>query len=177
MLRKLWEKCVNYETVSYIICGFLTTAVDFAVYALLRQIEIGVGLSQAMSWLAAVLFAYVVNKLIVFKNYDLRPSYLMKEAGAFLMTRGISGVAVWLLMVVMVALGEGRGFLYEMFCKMVSSAVNLVANYIFSKLWIFKKGQRARGNSSETRRDRSGRTGTGCGIGADPGVGGDFRKG
>ena len=43
MLRKLWEKCVNYETVSYIICGFLTTAVDFAVYALLRQIEIGVG--------------------------------------------------------------------------------------------------------------------------------------
>ena len=44
MLRKLWEKCVNYETVSYIICGFLTTAVDFAVYALLRQIEIGVGL-------------------------------------------------------------------------------------------------------------------------------------
>ena len=64
MLRKLWEKCVNYETVSYIICGFLTTAVDFAVYALLRQIEIGVGLSQAMSWLAAVLFAYVVNKLI-----------------------------------------------------------------------------------------------------------------
>ena len=54
MLRKLWEKCVNYETVSYIICGFLTTAVDFAVYALLRQIEIGVGLSQAMSWLAAV---------------------------------------------------------------------------------------------------------------------------
>ena len=48
MLRKLWEKCVNYETVSYIICGFLTTAVDFAVYALLRQIEIGVGLSQAI---------------------------------------------------------------------------------------------------------------------------------
>ena len=44
MLRKIWEKCVNYETVSYIICGFLTTAVDFAVYALLRQIEIGVGL-------------------------------------------------------------------------------------------------------------------------------------
>ena len=76
---------------------------------------------------------------------DLRPSYLMKEAGAFLMTRGISGVAVWLLMVVMVALGEGRGFLYEMFCKMVSSAVNLVANYIFSKLWIFKKRSESKG--------------------------------
>ena len=62
-----------------------------------------------------------------------------------MMTRGISGVAVWLLMVVMVALGEGRGFLYEMFCKMVSSAVNLVANYIFSKLWIFKKRSESKG--------------------------------
>ena len=145
MLRKIWEKCVNYETVSYLICGVLTTAVDFAVYTVLRNVDVGVGVSQALSWLAAVLFAYVVNKLIVFKNYDLRPSYLMKEAGAFLMTRGISGVAVWLLMVVMVALGEGRGFLYEMFCKMVSSAVNLVANYIFSKLWIFKKRSESKG--------------------------------
>ena len=167
MFEAIWKKCVNYETISYLICGILTTAVDFVSYAMFRRMDMGVGMAQAFSWGAAVLFAYVVNKLIVFKNYDLRPSYLMKEAGAFLMTRGISGVAVWLLMVVMVALGEGRGFLYEMFCKMVSSA----------SCGFLKKGQRARGNSSETRSDRSGRTGTGCGIGADPGVGGDFRKG
>ena len=145
MFEARWKKCVNYETISYLICGILTTAVDFVSYAMFRRMDMGVGMAQAFSWGAAVLFAYVVNKLIVFKNYDLRPSYLMKEAGAFLMTRGISGVAVWLLMVVMVALGEGRGFLYEMFCKMVSSAVNLVANYIFSKLWIFKKRSESKG--------------------------------
>ena len=137
MFEAIWKKCVNYETISYLICGILTTAVDFVSYAMFRRMDMGVGMAQAFSWGAAVLFAYVVN--------DLRPSYLMKEAGAFLMTRGISGVAVWLLMVVMVALGEGRGFLYEMFCKMVSSAVNLVANYIFSKLWIFKKRSESKG--------------------------------
>lgn len=38
MLRKIWEKCVNYETVSYLICGVLTTAVDFAVYLSLIHI-------------------------------------------------------------------------------------------------------------------------------------------
>ena len=43
------------------------------------------------------------------------------------------------MMVGMVRLGGNRGFLYEMFCKAVVSAVNLVLNYIFSKLWIFKK--------------------------------------
>lgn len=138
MLRKIWDKCVNYETISYIICGVLTTGVDFGAYTFLRQINVGVGMSQALSWLAAVLFAYVVNKLIVFRNYNLRPSYLAKEVGAFVAARAFSGVVTWILMVVMVKLGGDRGFLYELFCKLTSSVINMVLNYIFSKLWIFK---------------------------------------
>ena len=106
MLHKIWEKCVNYETVSYLICGFLTTAVDFAVYTVLRHVDIGVGISQALSWMAAVLFAYVVNKLIVFRNYNMSSSYLVKEARAFVAARAFSGVVTWVLMVVMVKLGE-----------------------------------------------------------------------
>ena len=138
MLHKIWEKCVNYETVSYLICGFLTTAVDFAVYTVLRQMDIGVGISQALSWMAAVLFAYVVNKLVVFRNYNMRPSCLVKEAGAFVAARAFSGVVTWVLMVVMVKLGGDRGFVYELFCKFTSSVLNMVLNYVFSKLWIFK---------------------------------------
>lgn len=138
MQRSLWEKCVNYETVSYLICGFLTTAVDFIVYTLLRQMDIVVEVSQALSWLAAVLFAYVVNKLIVFRNYNMRPSYLAKEAGTFVAARAFSGVVTWVLMVVMVKLGGDRGFIYELFCKFTSSVINMVLNYVFSKLWIFK---------------------------------------
>ena len=94
---------------------------------------------QALSWLSAVLFAYVVNKLIVFRNYNVRPSYLAKEFGAFFAARAFSGVLTWIMMVGLVWIGGERGFLYELFCKAVVSAVNLVLNYIFSKLWIFKK--------------------------------------
>ena len=139
MLRKIWEKCVNYETVSYLICGVLTTAVDFAVYTVLRNVDVGVGVSQALSWLAAVLFAYVVNKLIVFRNYNMRPSYLAREVGTFVAAPAFSGVVTWVLMVVMVRLGGDRGFIYELFCKFTSSVINMVLNYVFSKLWIFKK--------------------------------------
>ena len=139
MLRKIWEKCVNYETVSYLICGVLTTAVDFAVYTVLRNVDVGVGVSQALSWLAAVLFAYVVNKLIVFRNYNMRPSYLAREVGTFVAARAFSGVVTWVLMVVMVRLGGDRGFIYELFCKFTSSVINMVLNYVFSKLIIFKK--------------------------------------
>ena len=139
MLRKIWNSCVNYETISYIICGFLTTAVDFVSYGIFRRAGMGVGVSQALSWLAAVLFAYVVNKWIVFRNYDLRPSHVVREAGSFVAVRVFSGVVTWLLMVAMVKLGGDRGFLFELFCKFTSSLVNMVLNYIFSKLWIFGK--------------------------------------
>lgn len=139
MMHKLWEKCVNYETISYLICGFLTTAVDFGTYGLLRETGLSVELAQAMSWLAAVLFAYVVNKLVVFRNFNMRPLYLAKEAGAFAAARVLSGAATWILMVVMVKLGGNRGFIYEMFCKFTVSVINMVLNYVFSKLWIFKK--------------------------------------
>ena len=141
MFRKLWNSCVNYETISYIICGFLTTAVDFASYGIFRRMGLGVGSSQAFSWLSAVLFAYVVNKWIVFRNYDLNPAHVVREAGEFIAARMFSGAVTWLLMVVMVRLGGDRGFLFEMFCKLVSSMVNMVLNYIFSKLWIFKQKQ------------------------------------
>ena len=139
MLRKIWNSCVNYETISYIICGFLTTAVDFVSYGIFRRAGMGVGVSQALSWLAAVLFAYVVNKWIVFRNYDLRPSHVVREGGSFVAARVFSGVVTWLLMVAMVKLGGDRGFLFELFCKFTSSLVNMVLNYIFSKLWIFGK--------------------------------------
>ena len=139
MFGKLWKKCVNYETISYLICGVLTTAVDFVSYTLFRKMSMGVGVSQALSWVAAVLFAYSVNKIIVFRNFNMHPSYLLKEGGAFFAARAISGVATWILMVVMVKLGGDRGFVYEMFCKLTASVINMVANYVFSKLWIFKK--------------------------------------
>ena len=114
MFGKLWKKCVNYETISYLICGVLTTAVDFVSYTLFRKMSMGVGVSQALSWVAAVLFAYIVNKIIVFRNFNMHPSYLLKEGGAFFAARAISGVATWILMVVMVKLGGDRGFVYDM---------------------------------------------------------------
>ncbi len=80
MIEKLWKKCVNYETISYLICGILTTLVDWVSFWLMNeQWNLDYRLSTALSWLAAVVFAYVVNKLIVFRNYQFKPSHLWKE--------------------------------------------------------------------------------------------------
>ena len=93
-------------------------------------------LSTALSWLAAVVFAYVVNKLIVFRNYQFKPSHLWKEWCSFFTARALSGVLVMLMMIAMVdmlhwgefRIGEIEAGLY--LAKAVVSAVNLVVNIL-----------------------------------------------
>lgn len=146
MMQKIWKKCVNYETISYIVCGVLTTLVDWVVFSVLNERwQVDYRISTALAWLAAVLFAYVVNKLIVFRNFQFRPSHLWKEWWTFFAARACSGIMVMVLMIVLVDLlrwgefyiGTLAAGLY--LAKAVVSVINLVANYIFSKLWIFKK--------------------------------------
>ncbi len=146
MFQKIWKKCVNYETVSYLVCGVLTTLADWCVFGLLNERwQMDYRISTALSWLAAVCFAYVVNKLIVFRNFQFRPSCLWREWWAFFAARAASGILVMLLMILLVSLlgwgefqiGGLQAGLY--LAKAVVSVINLVLNYLFSKLWIFKR--------------------------------------
>ena len=63
MFGKLWKKCVNYETISYLVCGVLTTAVDFVSYTAFRKMSMGVGVSQALSWVARIFMINNVDEL------------------------------------------------------------------------------------------------------------------
>ena len=149
MWKNIWKKFLNYETISYLICGVLTTVVDFLSYSLFRKAGMGVGMSQALSWAAAVLFAYIVNKLIVFRNYNFTPVHLLKEGVAFFEARVLSGVVTWALLEGMIRLSGNRGFAYELFCKLTVSVINMVANYVLSKVWIFKN----KGVQEENEKD------------------------
>ena len=142
MLRKkmeiLWKKFVNRETISYLIFGVLTTLVDWLVYPLLRWLKHSVAVSAAGSWAAAVLFAFVTNKLFVFQSYSFRPKELLKEFVSFVSCRALSGlftIAAMIFIVDVMGWNEWLG-------KVAVSAISLVLNYIFSKLFIFKKAER-----------------------------------
>ena len=67
---------MNRETVSYFIFGVLTTAVDWMVYPLMRWLDHSVAWSSVVSWAAAVIFAFVTNKIFVFQSYTFRPKEL-----------------------------------------------------------------------------------------------------
>lgn len=135
MIKKLFDKFVNRETITYVIFGVLTTAVDWLVYPLMRWGGHSVALSSAVSWAAAVLFAFITNKLFVFQSYTFRPVEFFKEFVSFVSCRALTGVLTVAAMVVMVDMLGWN----EWFGKFAVSAMSLVLNYVFSKLFIFKK--------------------------------------
>jgi len=131
----LWKKFVNRETVSYLIFGVLTTAVDWLVYPVMRWFDHSVAVSTAIAWAVAVLFAFVTNKLFVFRSFTLRPDKLGKEFVSFVSCRALTGLFTVLAMVF---IADVMGW-NEWLGKVAVSAISLVLNYIFSKLFIFKK--------------------------------------
>lgn len=142
-LKELFQKFVNRETVSYLVVGILTTAVDYVVFWLVNEALKRTGMdvaatatwAQAVSWLSAVVFAYFTNKAFVFRNRNYEARYMLKEFGQFFAARVISGLVVlaaqWLLI--------DRLGMNEYVAKVFGSAFNLVFNYVASKLVIFRE--------------------------------------
>lgn len=135
MLERLWKKVMNKETISYLIFGVLTTLVDWLSYWVMHQKGIDYRIATAGSWVAAVLFAFVTNKLFVFGSWNLRPKKVWAEFVPFVECRAATGVFT---LVVMMILVDGMKIKQDFICKMVVSAISLVLNYVFSKWFIFK---------------------------------------
>ena len=142
MLERIRRKFINRETVTYIIFGVLTTAVDWVTYTVLWRMGTDYRVSTALSWAAAVLFAFVTNKLFVFRSFVMRPGLLWKEFSGFVAARVATGIFTMLGMIAMV---DGLKW-NEFFGKLVVSAISLVLNYVFSKWFIFKKAGKKPGD-------------------------------
>lgn len=142
-MGKLWARLVNRETVSYFIFGVLTTAVDWIVYPLMRWQNHSVAWSSVMSWAAAVLFAFVTNKLFVFQSYTFRIKELGREFISFVSCRALTGAFTVIAMVVIVDMIGWN----EWIGKIAVSAASLILNYILSKLFIFRKTEKTAENN------------------------------
>ena len=142
-LKELFRKFINRETISYVVVGVLTTAVDYIVFWLVNEALKKTGMdvaatatyAQAVSWFAAVVFAYFTNKAFVFRSKNYDPRHMLGEFGQFFAARVISGLVVlaaqWLLI-------DKLG-MNEYIAKIFGSVFNLVFNYVASKLVIFRE--------------------------------------
>lgn len=135
MISSIWSKLSNRESVTYIICGVLTTAVDWITHRILWHMGAEYQVSTAVSWAAAVLFAFISNKFWVFRSFETELKRLWKEFVSFVACRIATFAVTMAGMVVMVGMLHWNEFLG----KLVVSAASMVLNYIPSKLFIFKK--------------------------------------
>ena len=116
-------KLCNAESVTYIIFGVLTTAVDWVSYTILWNLGADYRVSTALSWAAAVLFAFVTNKFFVFRSFDISLGYVWKEFVSFVACRAATGVFTMAGMIVMVGMLHWN----EFFGKLMVSAVSFIS--------------------------------------------------
>lgn len=130
-MKELWNK--YKEIILYGIFGILTTLVNIIVYYLCAKVMgIDVLISTIIAWILSVLFAFVTNRIYVFES---KSKHIWKELYLFFSFRLLSGVIDVADMYLFVTLLHFD----DMIIKIVSNVIVIILNYVFSKLFIFKK--------------------------------------
>lgn len=145
------------EIISYLFWGGMTTIVSWGSYSIvvvllgsssvwngeIRLLHIKMPLlvliANIISWICAMLFAFVTNKLWVFKSRSWKTSIVIPEFGKFLSARLVTGIMEIILVPVLVGIGLNQTILgvEGMVAKILVSVLVVILNYIFSKLFIF----------------------------------------
>ena len=121
---------------AYLVAGVATTVVNYVVYFIAtRMLGLGVMAGTWTAWVVAVAFAYVVNKLFVFRSHCPSMGALVKEALSFFSARGVTMLLEVGGMVLFGTILRWNPWLV----KIGLNVLVLVLNYVFSKLLVFQK--------------------------------------
>ena len=135
LFERMLKKALIREMVVYVIFGALTTIVGFGTYALFIYAGLGVVLANTLSHLFAILFAYITNKIWVFRARNFSAKRITAEFLKFLSSRLLTYVVDTLLLILLVEV-----LLYGPFLsKAATSVVVIILNYFASKLVVFNK--------------------------------------
>ena len=135
MVKKIISLYKKYEEIiNYLFIGGCTTIVSIVTYALCTSIfHIYYQFSNVISWIFSVIFAFITNKLFVFKVKNNEK--LLLEIYQFIKFRLLSLVIDMLTMYILVDLFQ----INDIISKILVQFIVVVLNYVFSKLFIFKK--------------------------------------
>lgn len=128
----------NPEIWNYLIVGLLTTVVSLVTYFIATRtfldasVEIELQIANIISWVFAVAFAYVTNRIFVFKSKNKN---IFSEVSKFVGSRVASLLMDMAIMFIIVSLMG----LSDVIGKIISQVVVTIANYVLSKLLVFTK--------------------------------------
>lgn len=128
----------------YLFFGGLTTVVSFVTagiskyfleYAGIDNTNLVSDISTAISWVCAVTFAYLTNRVWVFDSKASGAKELTKEAASFYGGRIVTFFTEIIMMRVLYSWLNINYWVSKIFANVVV----LILNYIISKLFVFRK--------------------------------------
>lgn len=122
------------EIVWYCFFGVLTTLINIISFYLLDKTGMNVYINNFIAWFLSVLFAFITNKIFVFNSKSMKKSVIMKEIISFFFFRILSLGIDMAGMYICISLIN----LNKMLSKILMNIIVIIANYIFSKIFIFK---------------------------------------
>lgn len=137
-ISQLLKKILNKEVIMYLIFGVLTTVVSLLVYYgciytfLNPENAVQLQIANIISWIAGVAFAYITNRKFVFESNE---SNQLKEISKFVTSRLATLFLDMIIMFIGVTCLHGN----DKIVKLISQVLVIIGNYIFSKLFVFKK--------------------------------------
>lgn len=156
-IKKIKEtliKFIHSEIFSYLFFGVCTTIINIVIFQLFYSV-IGVPtlISNAIAWVFSVAFAYITNRIFVFHSQVNSVKGVLREASAFVGARLFSLVfdelIMWLMVDVMgytviekftaQIMGWDVQDAKSLIAKVCANIVVMILNFLFSKLFIFKK--------------------------------------
>ena len=148
----IMKKLLNRETILYLIFGVATTVVNYVVFWLIYDLICGKDhslLANGVAFVAAVIFAFVVNKMYVFESRSWTaealkrevPAFLASRIGSFLVEEAGLFVCEYVLKLNGVILMESAGIQVDGItaAKLALSVIVVILNYVFCKRFVFKK--------------------------------------
>ncbi len=120
------------EVLRYVFFGALTTLVNIGIYRLLLPL-LDYQISNLIAILSAKLFAYVTNKIFVFRSKCASTKELLGEISRFIAARGFTGLVDYFGLIAAVEL-----FHYDpVYSKYVLQVIVIILNYVLGKKAVY----------------------------------------
>ncbi len=146
-MQKIKDLLKKYkEVILYVFFGALTTLVNYIIYFTCTEgFKIGWSPATLLSWLGAVIFAYVTNRIWVFESRAKGFTVVLYEIVKFVAARLLSLGLEWITLKLLLDVLHMDTILYrdlplgEFIAKTVAQILVIIANYILSKWMVFRK--------------------------------------
>lgn len=120
----------------YLICGVITTIVNYVVYFCLREYtNLAITISNVLAFCVAVTQAFFTNKFLVYRQFCCECKVMIKEFISFVSLRVVSMLMETCLLYIFVTYLN----LWEYGVKVLVSVLVVILNYIFGKFVTFRR--------------------------------------